>query len=26
IKLGDKVIDLSIKARTDELNLCLSTH
>ncbi len=26
IKLGDKVIDLSIKARTDELNLRLSTH
>ncbi|CAC9584718.1 ATP synthase delta chain (EC 3.6.3.14) [uncultured Gammaproteobacteria bacterium] len=26
IKLGDKVIDLSIKARTDELNLRLTTH
>ena len=26
IKLGDKVIDMSIKARTDELNLLLTTH
>lgn len=26
IKLGDKVIDLSIKARTDELNHHLTTH
>ncbi|MDC9726738.1 MAG: F0F1 ATP synthase subunit delta [Candidatus Thioglobus sp.] len=26
IKLGDKVIDLSIKARTDELSLRLATH
>ena len=26
IKLGDKVIDLSIKARTDELSLRLTTH
>jgi F-type H+-transporting ATPase subunit delta len=26
IKLGDKVIDMSIKARIDELNLRLSTH
>ncbi len=26
IKLGDKVIDLSIKARTDELSLHLTTH
>ena len=26
IKLGDKVIDMSVKARTDELNLLLTTH
>ncbi|MDC0430474.1 F0F1 ATP synthase subunit delta [Candidatus Thioglobus sp.] len=26
IKLGDKVIDMSIKARTDELSLRLTTH
>lgn len=26
VKLGDKVIDMSIKARTDELSLRLTTH
>ncbi len=26
VKLGDKVIDMSIKARTDELSLLLTTH